>query len=251
MTPQISPLTMPKTQSLLTTWINGPKNPCRMIATCNLDHLCQLEHNTEFQDAYAAANLITPDGGPVRWLVGAPERVTGVDLTINLLKAGKGHGKLRVFLLGAAPGVARRAAETFDDSFPASMVVGYDSPPIGFENDRDECWRIINKINEVSPDLLVLGFGAPKQEVWLAGWKRFLNAKVAICAGGTIDFLAGEQKRVGSWGRVGGVEAFHRLCSDPRRLWDRYSGNLAAFPRLTWRYRIEPWMMRNQSVVEN
>jgi N-acetylglucosaminyldiphosphoundecaprenol N-acetyl-beta-D-mannosaminyltransferase len=137
-----------------------------------------------------------------------------------------------VFLLGAAPGVAETAAKSITAKYRSINVCGTYSPPFGFERDLGECERIVDKINEVRPDLVVVGFGAPKQEIWLHQYAKRLHAKVAIAAGGTIDFLAGQQPRAPIWMRRIGMEWFHRLISDPRRLAGRYLYDACVFPQL-------------------
>jgi hypothetical protein len=106
---------------------------------------------------------------------------------------------LRVFLLGAAPGVADEAADRIRQRWPKVEVVGTYSPPLGFENDSAENDRILAAIAAAEPDLLVIGFGAPKQELWVRRHRDRLEAKVAMCAGATIDFLAGHRRRSPVW----------------------------------------------------
>jgi N-acetylglucosaminyldiphosphoundecaprenol N-acetyl-beta-D-mannosaminyltransferase len=114
-------------------------------------------------------------------------------------------------------------------------VVGHDSPPPGFEHDAAENDRIVQRIARVAPDLLIVGFGAPKQELWVDRHRSSLPAKLALCVGATIDFLAGERKRAPAWMRAAGLEWLHRVASEPRRLLGRYLHDGCVFPRLVWR----------------
>jgi N-acetylglucosaminyldiphosphoundecaprenol N-acetyl-beta-D-mannosaminyltransferase len=111
-------------------------------------------------------------------------------------------------------------------------VVGCYSPPLGFENDAKENERILMLIREAAPDLLVLGLGAPKQELWMHRHRGEIAAKVALCVGATIDFLAGEKKRAPKWIQSLGLEWAHRMCSEPKRLVKRYARDAVIFPRL-------------------
>jgi N-acetylglucosaminyldiphosphoundecaprenol N-acetyl-beta-D-mannosaminyltransferase len=111
------------------------------------------------------------------------------------------------------------------------------SPPLGFESDPQQNDRILERVALTSPDLLVVGLGAPKQELWTYRFRDRIRAKVALCLGGTIDFLAGETERAPPWVREIGLEWFHRALSNPRRLGRRYAEHAVTFPALvarTW-----------------
>src|SRR5262249_5665045 len=152
-----------------------------------------------------------------------PERVPGSDLvpalfaTVNAqspsANTDEHSPRLRVFLLGAAPGVADRAATNIHQRWPAVNVVGTYSPPLAFENNPAETVSILQRIASANPDLLVVGLGAPKQELWVHAHHREIAAPVALCVGATIDFLAGEKPRAPKWMRRAGLEWLHRLAS--------------------------------------
>jgi len=147
-----------------------------------------------------------------------------------------------VYLLGAAPGVAERAAENVHRRWPAVRVVGTYSPPIGFERDAVENEGILERIADARPDVLVVGLGAPKQELWVHQHREKLAAKVALCVGATIDFLAGEKARAPRWMQRVGLEWFYRVASEPKRLAARYARDAWIFPRLLAR---EWWQRRS------
>jgi N-acetylglucosaminyldiphosphoundecaprenol N-acetyl-beta-D-mannosaminyltransferase len=142
---------------------------------------------------------------------------------------------LRVFLLGAAPGVAERAAAVITSRWQNVDIVGTLSPPPGFERDELQSDQILAAVAAAQPDLLVVGFGAPKQELWIQAHADRLRAKVALCIGATIDFLAGEKQRAPRWMRRIGLEWMHRLASEPGRLAKRYLRDAWIFPQLVWR----------------
>jgi N-acetylglucosaminyldiphosphoundecaprenol N-acetyl-beta-D-mannosaminyltransferase len=195
------------------------------------------QHRSDVRAAYADAALVLADGMP---LVAAsklfgrplPERVAGSDLVPHIFRAAK--RPLRLFLLGAAPGVAETAGKRIEQQWPAVQVVGCYSPPLGFEHDRAETQRILSAVAAVAPDLLLVGLGAPKQELWVHRYHQLLAAKVAICAGATIDFLAGHRRRSPVWMRRLGLEWFYRACCEPRRLAGRYARDAWVFPQLLW-----------------
>jgi N-acetylglucosaminyldiphosphoundecaprenol N-acetyl-beta-D-mannosaminyltransferase len=105
---------------------------------------------------------------------------------------------------------------------------------MGFERDDQECGRILARIAAVEPDLLVVAFGAPKQEIWLDRHREALRCKVAIAAGATIDFLAGQQRRAPRWLQSIHLEWLYRLCRDPKRLGRRYLHDALMFPAIFW-----------------
>lgn len=238
---KIHRVTLQESVGTLMGWMNDQSQPCRYVVTPNLDHAVQIQSSHSFREAYTSASLVVADGWP---LVSAsrlfssplPERVAGSDLVPALIDGMNEAGESRtVFLLGAASGVAEIAAQKIQEQWPAVTVCGTDSPPIGFEKNDEECQRIIRKINQCNPDLLVVGFGAPKQEIWLHHYHRDLSARVAIAAGATIDFLAGRQIRAPRWMQKLKLEWSHRLLTNPRRLTGRYIRNACRLPLLVYR----------------
>jgi N-acetylglucosaminyldiphosphoundecaprenol N-acetyl-beta-D-mannosaminyltransferase len=201
------------------------------------------QKRADLREAYANASLVLADGAPIVLVSRAlhrrdrgralPERVAGSDLVPRVLSVT--NRRLKVFLLGAAPGVAVKAAARIETQWPNVTVVGTYSPPIGFEHDDVENQNILDAVASAAPDLLVIGFGAPKQELWVYKYHQQLAAKVAICAGATIDFLAGEKRRSPVWMRRAGLEWAHRVMSEPRRLAKRYARDAWVFPRLVWK----------------
>lgn len=226
-------------------WVRCPGEKCHYVVTPNVDHAVMFQHHEELRRSYKDAGLVLADGFPV--LVAArllgrpiPERVPGSDLVPALFETvnrGK-SAKLRVFLLGAAAGVADRAAKQIHERWPAIEVVGTYSPPLGFERDVAENENILSRILAAKADILVVGFGAPKQELWVHAHRDRIAAPVALCVGATIDFLAGHKPRAPRWMRRVGLEWLHRMASEPRRLAKRYLRDAWVFPQLVWRERF-------------
>jgi N-acetylglucosaminyldiphosphoundecaprenol N-acetyl-beta-D-mannosaminyltransferase len=162
-----------------------------------------------------------------------PERVAGSDLVPALFHAlNETQSGGTVYLLGAAPGVAEHAARKIEQRWPRVTVVATHSPPFGFDRDPAQSHDAIQRINRCSPDVLVVGLGAPKQELWLQKYQSQLTVGVAIAAGGTIDFLAGRQTRAPRWVQKLRMEWSHRLLTNPGRLTGRYARNAWHLPRL-------------------
>ena len=196
------------------------------VVTPNVDHIVKLENDEEFKEVYKEADLVLTDGQPLIWIskiLKNPivEKVSGSDLFPRTcqLAAEKGY---TVFLLGAAEGVAKIAAEKLKSKYKGLNIVGTYSPPYGFENDKDEKKKIIEMINKVHPDILAVGLGAPKQEKFLKRFKNELNVPVSLAIGASIDFEAGKVKRCPVWMQKRGLEWFYRLLKEPKRMFKRY-----------------------------
>jgi N-acetylglucosaminyldiphosphoundecaprenol N-acetyl-beta-D-mannosaminyltransferase len=218
-------------------WLDDQQSGCRYVVTPNVDHIVQLQDNPHLRQAYAGASLVIADGWPVvafARLCGnpLPERVPGCDLITHLFAAAKPDRPLRIFLLGAAPGVAERAAEHIERAWANVRVVGVHSPALGFEHDARQCAEILQLVADATPDLLLVGLGAPKQEIWLYTYQPQLSVKVAIAGGATIDFLAGEQPRAPRWVQRICLEWLYRMATDPRRLTLRYLRDAWRFPQI-------------------
>ena len=205
------------------------------VVTPNLDHAVILHKQPELAEIYDNAALVVADGHPIIWasrLLGdpLPERVAGSDLVPGVFM--NARRTLRVYLLGARPGVAQRAAEKVESQYPNVKVVGVQSPPVGFEKNPQSNEEAVAMVAETAPDILVVGLGAPKQELWTFRERHRLRAKVTFCAGATIDFLAGERSRAPEWCQRYGLEWAYRTLEEPRRLVPRYAEDAVTFPRL-------------------
>jgi N-acetylglucosaminyldiphosphoundecaprenol N-acetyl-beta-D-mannosaminyltransferase len=222
-------------------WIGAPESDrCRYVVTPNVNHAVLHQHHDEFARAYAGADLVLADGAPLvalSRLVGRalPERVAGSDLVPKLFERGHSAQPIKTFLLGARSEVSERAARIAEKRWPGVKIVGRNSPPLGFERDKAENSRILTEIAAVRPDVLIVGLGAPKQELWVHRHREEIQAKVVLCVGATIDFIAGEKHRAPLWMRRSGLEWMHRIASEPRRLGGRYVRDGLALPGMVFR----------------
>ena len=221
---EIDNLTMQESLEIIDELINR-KNPSYVV-TPNVDHIVKLEEDKEFQDVYENADLILTDGMPLIWIskmkkTPIKEKVSGSDLFPKVceLAAKKGY---RLFLLGAAEGVADTAARNLEEKYNGLDVVGTYSPSYGFEKNEDEINHIINIVREANPDILAVGLGAPKQEKFIYKYKDELNVPIALAIGASIDFEAGNVNRAPKWMQNIGLEWFYRLCKEPKRMFKRY-----------------------------
>lgn len=202
------------------------------IVTANVDFLVQAHQDVELRRILLEADLVLCDGTPLlwasRWLGNSlPERVAGSDLAPSLIRNAT-EKKQRIFLLGAAPGVAAEATARLERDFPGIHIAGHYAPPFSALLEMDHA-EIVRRIRDAKPDILLVSFGCPKQEKWIAMHYRSLGVPVSIGVGATIDFLAGRVKRAPDWMRHSGTEWIYRLLQEPRRLYRRYAKDLACF----------------------
>jgi N-acetylglucosaminyldiphosphoundecaprenol N-acetyl-beta-D-mannosaminyltransferase len=196
------------------------------ILTPNVDHVCDFQKNALFREAYQHGFLVLADGTPILWasrLLGAPirEKISGSDLVFWLSEyaARKGY---RLFLFGAAPGVAQEAAGVLQDRYPGLNVVGAYSPPIGFERDPQANAEALRIIRDAKPDICYVALGAPKQDIWSYRHHLDTGVPVHIGVGGSLDFVTGRVRRAPQWMQRAGMEWTWRLLQEPKRLAKRY-----------------------------
>ncbi|HEX4857072.1 MAG TPA: WecB/TagA/CpsF family glycosyltransferase, partial [Limnobacter sp.] len=227
---EFSAVTQQQAVQAILAWTGQDDGKPRRVVTPNVNLTLLQKRNPEFRRVLNESSLCVVDGKPIYWAsrlfkVDLPEVVTGSDLVPAVFAAHElspGSSELKVFLLGAGEGVAARAARRITARYSRVQVCGVYSPPFGFEHDADECRNICELIRNTGADLLVVGLGAPKQELWTARHQQETGVPVAICAGATIDFLAGEKSRAPAWMTRSGLEWLFRMLSEPRRLAKRY-----------------------------
>ena len=135
-----------------------------------------------------------------------------------------------VFLLGANKGVAAQAAHLLRQTYPGLNICGTYSPSYGFEKNEAENAVILAMLASARPDILFVGVGAPKQEIWIIKHRHLMpKVKVFMGVGATIDYEAGAVKRSPPWMSRVGLEWLHRLVTQPGRYWRRYLRNMEYF----------------------
>lgn len=211
------------------------------VVTANVDFLVQARSDAELHRILVDADLVLCDGTPLvwasRWLGNTlPGRAAGSDLVPLLLKRAAEKG-WKIFMLGAAEGVAAEAASRVAAQYPALPPIAYYSPPFKPLAQMNHS-EIIAKIREAKPDLLLVSFGCPKQEKWISMHYGELGVPVTIGVGATLDFLAGHVRRAPRWMQHSGTEWLFRLLQEPRRLFGRYVGDFRHFfPALIAQHR--------------
>lgn len=196
------------------------------VITPNIDQIVRIETDSYFKEICDNAELLLMDGHPLLWIAkwyGTPikEKICGSDLVPRLCEvaAQKGYS---VFFLGAAPGVAQRAADKLHERLSNLKVAGVYSPPLGFEKDKEEINRINLILRDSHADMLFVGMGVPKQDIFIYENMNTYQIPMSFSIGGTIDFIAGEQKRAPKWMSDHGFEWFYRFLQEPKRLFKRY-----------------------------
>ena len=227
-------------QPLLNTYVNNVdmdetlEEVCRLvdsrkrsyIVAVNVDVIMKIENDSYLKEISDQADLTLVDGKPLVWIAKWSHRpvkakISGSDLVPEICRvsAQKGYS---IFIIGGAEGVAETAGHNLQKRYPGIIISGTYSPPFGFEKDEEELERINRMISGVSPDIVIACFGCPKQEKWIYENYGRYDAVLSVCAGATVDFLAGNVKRAPKWMSDHGLEWFYRFLMEPRRLFRRY-----------------------------
>ncbi|MFD2607968.1 WecB/TagA/CpsF family glycosyltransferase [Deinococcus taklimakanensis] len=211
-------ITLEQTLDQLGEWMfRAPRAP-HTVVTLNPEFIVQSRTQPEFVHAIAQADLVTADGVGIVYAARQLADVTvprapGMDIARGLMAR---HGpELRVFFLGAKPGVAEQAAQNAAAQYGiqvAGVHHGY------FKEDEDQ--RVAELVRDSGAHLLLTGMGGGRQEVFNQYWRQVLNVPVAIGCGGVIDVFAGTARLAPEWTRKAGVEFIWRIAGDRSR-WGR------------------------------
>jgi len=199
-----------------------------LVVTANLHYAMLSHHDRRLAAINRQAALGVADGMPLVWysrLLGRPlpERVAGADAVYHLCRraAERGH---RVFLFGAAPGVADEAARRLVRLYPGLEIVGTACPDLA-RLSREELDRLLAEVRRTRPDLLFAALGQPKGELWLAEHLDRLGTAVCVQIGASLDFVAGRVARAPRWIQRLGAEWLYRTAREPRRMVPRYAAD--------------------------
>ncbi len=187
------------------------------VATVNPEFVMRAQRDTDFGRVLESAELCLPDGAGVVWAArrqgcAIREPVAGVDLLLPLAEMCARRG-FRLFLLGAAPGVAADLAERLRAANPTLAVASHSGSP---QPSQDE--ETLKLIHEHGAQVLLVAYGAPAQELWIDRLRNRLGVAVAVGVGGAFDYLTGRVPRAPVWMRRAGLEWLHRLTRQPWRI---------------------------------
>ncbi|MCU0490927.1 MAG: WecB/TagA/CpsF family glycosyltransferase [Chloroflexaceae bacterium] len=200
------------------------------VVTVNPEFVMEARRNPAFRQVLHAADMALPDGVGLLYaarFLGMPlrGRVTGVELTHRLAALAAERG-VRLFLLGAAPGVAEEAAAALVSRYPGLTIAGCYA---GTPQPRHEPF-LRQLIAAARPDVLLVAYGHPRQDMWIARNQPFVQVPIAVGVGGVFDYLAGHVPLAPAWLRRLGLEWLYRLLKQPHR-WRRIFTAVVAF---TW-----------------
>lgn len=211
-------------KSILENFLKSEK--LNRIYTPNTEIVMAAKKDKNLRDLINQADLVTADG--IGLVIGSKlrklplkERVTGYDMSLELINIAN-RDNLNLYLLGAGEGVAKRAAENIKRDYKNINVVGFHNGFFkgshnGYENSKEEN-DIIDEINSKKTDIIFVGLGFPKQEIFIDKNLNKINAKIIIGNGGVIDVLAGEAKRAPDIFIKLNLEWFYRLIKNPSRI---------------------------------
>ncbi|NLX75891.1 MAG: WecB/TagA/CpsF family glycosyltransferase [Clostridiaceae bacterium] len=233
---RIHNVTMNEAVQLIQGWIEEDDSVPRAVYTPNSEIIMQAQRNVEFKNILNTADLLVPDGAGVvlaSRILKTPlkEKVSGIDLVKNLFRVFSGKN-VSFYILGGQPGVAEMAAVNIIAEYKKIKIAGYDHGY--FKPDEEDA--VIERINSAEPDIVLVGMGAPKQELWINSNRYRIKCKVLIGVGGSIDVFAGRVTLTPEFIRKAGFEWLHRLIREPRRI--KRMVDLPRFMILTWKKRL-------------
>ncbi|MBO5565158.1 MAG: WecB/TagA/CpsF family glycosyltransferase [Lachnospiraceae bacterium] len=196
----------------------------RYITFCNVHTTVMAIEDAEYMQIQNDAAFCFPDGMPIVWRQrrhGHPyaERISGPDFMSEIFTL-TADASLRHFFYGSKEETLEALRKKLSERFPSLVIAGMIAPPFREETPEEEA-EDIRRIKEARPDIIWVGLGAPKQEIWMAKHKDIFSG-VMIGVGAGFDFHAGMVKRAPSWMQRVGLEWFYRLMQDPKRLFSRY-----------------------------
>lgn len=196
----------------------------RTVCICNVHSVVTARQNPAHADAIRSADLVTPDGAPVAWMMRrkghtGQERISGPDLMWICCRKAARLGT-EILLYGGTPAALKSLEQRLHADFPGLNIVGTISPPFR-ELSRQEDEATVDLINRSNARIIWVGLGCPKQEAWMHAHRGRINA-VMVGVGAAFDFHSGAVRRAPLWMQRAGMEWLHRLSQDPRRLAKRY-----------------------------
>lgn len=239
---KVSAINLPMAVATVDRWISTGHRS--YVCVTGVHGVMEAQGDAELMRIHNESGLTTPDGMPMVWLgrrAGATwmDRVYGPDFMLEVTRLGEERA-WRMFYYGGAPGVPDELATRLKQRFPGLVVAGCHSPPYRPLTD-DEALGVASLINRTEPDIVWVGLSTPKQEQWMARFRRLLDAPVLIGVGAAFDIHAGRLQQAPPWMQRTGLEWLFRLSREPRRLWRRYLRNN---PRFVWAVMRRPALLR-------
>lgn len=217
------------TLDLLSRWSQTAES--RVVCICNVHSVVTARSDPAFARVIDEADLATPDGAPVAWLMrrlgwAGQQRINGPDLMWRYCEEAARRGE-SIFLYGGTPDTLNRLERRLLQTFPGLRIAGSVSPPFRPLTPEEDA-EFVRTIVESGAGTVWVSLGCPKQELWMAEHRGRIP-KVMVGVGAAFDYHAGTLRRAPSWMQHAGLEWLHRLGSEPRRLWRRYLGTNTVF----------------------
>jgi N-acetylglucosaminyldiphosphoundecaprenol N-acetyl-beta-D-mannosaminyltransferase len=195
------------------------------VSTATAYTLVMANKEPSVQAALNEASMVTADGMPIVWLqrlsgLRDAERVYGPDLMLALCDASQSLG-IRHYFYGGLPGIPEKLSQALQARFPGLSVVGVHSPEGDVLSNVPQT-STTELLNNACADVIWVGLGSPKQDLWMSAYRQYLNAPLIIGVGAAFDFLSGTKSQAPGWMQRSGLEWFFRLTREPHRLWKRY-----------------------------
>ncbi len=196
----------------------------RSVFICNAHSVVTATQDARFRHAVEGADMATPDGAPVAWMLrrlgaNGQSRVSGPDLILDYCAHAHQHGE-SIYLYGSTPDTLKALVAFLHQRYPGLLIAGHHAPPFRPATPEEDAADVA-RINASGAGTVWVSLGCPKQEHWMAAHRGRINA-VMIGVGAAFDFHAGVISRAPQWMQDHGLEWLHRLNSEPRRLWRRY-----------------------------
>jgi N-acetylglucosaminyldiphosphoundecaprenol N-acetyl-beta-D-mannosaminyltransferase len=203
-------------------WARGRES--RYVCICNVHSVVTALQDAEFGRVVNEADMATPDGAPVAWMMhrmrhAGQQRINGPDLMWRYCEQAQSRAE-PIFLYGNSEQTLATLKVKLLAAFPSLNIVGTISPPFRALTPEEDA-AIVEQINASGAGVVFVSLGCPKQELWMAAHRGRIYA-VMIGVGAAFDYHAGTIKRAPKWMQDCGLEWFYRLASEPRRLWRRY-----------------------------
>jgi N-acetylglucosaminyldiphosphoundecaprenol N-acetyl-beta-D-mannosaminyltransferase len=210
--------------ALRSIWEWGKNKESRYVCITNVHSLVTAAQDAGFSKVLEAADLATPDGAPVAWMMrrlgfAEQQRINGPDLMWRYCEQAAARHE-SIYLLGATPVTLDQLQKRLALAFPGLRIAGAESPPFRLLTATEDA-AIVTRINASGTGTVWVSLGCPKQELWMAAHRGQVQA-VMIGVGAAFDYHAGTVRRAPGWMQNAGLEWLYRLASEPRRLWRRY-----------------------------
>jgi N-acetylglucosaminyldiphosphoundecaprenol N-acetyl-beta-D-mannosaminyltransferase len=207
------------------------KGLSKVVCVANVHMLTEASWDSNLAHVLNHADMVTPDGMPLVWMVKLlrreqQDRVAGLDLMMAVCHQAIAED-VSVFFLGSEDAVLDRMSARLKRDFPMLKIAGMESlPMISMPVQVDD--SVVEMVNESGAGVVFLSLGCPKQEKWMMAYKDRINA-VMLGIGGVFPLYAGLHSRAPQFVRSAGLEWLYRLVQEPKRLWGRYSETIPPF----------------------